>query len=193
MRLKQVAVYTPSAGAKARRDIKHQHHSRLHHQLRASSKERKRDHGHGFVERAVGDIVSATINGQLVSWTNEYAGPGVTTAAPNPVSGSNDESSGSSSNAAQPVQPSSAIQQVSSATAPPIEISSTTQQVSTAAAAPPSAAPTATVPESRLTSNGGWARQAYYNAAGSTSEGLTFLNHFGGTNGIPGTAAGGPP
>ncbi|KAL9138139.1 MAG: hypothetical protein Q9175_000656 [Cornicularia normoerica] len=36
-----------------------------------------------------------------------------------------------------------------------------------------------------------WARQAYFNAASGTAEGLTFLNHFGGTEGIPGTSAGG--
>lgn len=40
--------------------------------------------------------------------------------------------------------------------------------------------------------NGGyWARQAYYNAADGTSQGITFLNHFGGANGVPGTSAGG--
>lgn len=31
-----------------------------------------------------------------------------------------------------------------------------------------------------------------YNAEGGTAQGLTFLNHFGGVNGIPGTANGGP-
>lgn len=41
-------------------------------------------------------------------------------------------------------------------------------------------------------SNGGWARQAYFNAASGTAEGLTFLNHFGAMDGIPGTSAGGP-
>ena len=38
---------------------------------------------------------------------------------------------------------------------------------------------------------GCWARQAYYNAADGTSQGITFLNHFGGVNGVPGTSAGG--
>jgi hypothetical protein len=35
-------------------------------------------------KRAVGDMVTATINGQVVSWTNEYAGP---STIPTPVVG----------------------------------------------------------------------------------------------------------
>lgn len=38
---------------------------------------------------------------------------------------------------------------------------------------------------------GSWSRLAYYNAAGGVSDGFTFLNHFGGSSGIPGTADGG--
>ena len=38
---------------------------------------------------------------------------------------------------------------------------------------------------------GSWSRLAYYNAAGGVSEGFTFLNHFGGSSGVPGTADGG--
>ena len=40
-------------------------------------------------------------------------------------------------------------------------------------------------------SGGYWMRQAYYNAADGTSQGITFLNHFGGVNGVHGTSAGG--
>ena len=36
------------------------------------------------MKRAVDDLVTATIDGQLVSWTNEYAGSGVATAVPIP-------------------------------------------------------------------------------------------------------------
>ena len=37
-----------------------------------------------------------------------------------------------------------------------------------------------------------WTRQAYFDAGSADAEGITFLNHFGGMDGIPGTAAGGP-
>lgn len=42
------------------------------------------------------------------------------------------------------------------------------------------------------TKHGSWSRQAYYNADAGSSDGFTFLNHFGGTSGMPGTADGGP-
>ncbi|KAL8909419.1 MAG: hypothetical protein Q9207_000254 [Kuettlingeria erythrocarpa] len=40
--------------------------------------------------------------------------------------------------------------------------------------------------------HGSWSRQAYYNADAGSLDGFTFLNHFGGTLGMPGTADGGP-
>ena len=128
------------------------------------------------MERSVEQIVTATIDGQLVSWTNEYAGPGVATVLPAPVGVDIGESNGSGPNAVQA-----------------IETPSTVQQLSIATATHSSTSPTPDVPESRLSVDRGWSRQAYYSAAGRTAQGLTFLNHFGGTTGIPGTAAGGPP
>ncbi|KAL8652865.1 MAG: hypothetical protein Q9210_002446 [Variospora velana] len=41
-------------------------------------------------------------------------------------------------------------------------------------------------------SGSSWSRQAYYNADTGSSDGFTFLNHFGGSQGKPGTADGGP-
>ena len=74
-----------------------------------------------------------------------------------------------------------------------------------AIAEPPMVSPTAATPSLRGSpitaasiamasseaNSGSWARQAYYNAADGTSQGITFLNHFGGANGVPGTSAGG--
>lgn len=46
--------------------------------------------------------------------------------------------------------------------------------------------------EDSTTSVNSWSRQSYYDADSGSAHGVTFLNHFGGTPGIPGTAAGGP-
>lgn len=54
-----------------------------------------------------------------------------------------------------------------------------------------SSAASAVDANSSASEDGSWSRQAYYNAAAGISEGFTFLNHYGGVNGIPGTAAGG--
>lgn len=124
-----------------------------------------------LLERAVGDLVSATIDGQLVSWTNEYAGPGVATAAPVAEAVDNVNASALSTDMTDDADLTSQSSTLSSTTITSASSSST----STAAA-----------------HSQGWTRQAYFNAASGTAEGLTFLNHFGGTNGIPGTSAGGP-
>lgn len=64
--LKQFAVYTPSSSSSKReqhRSHKRHGHQHLHHK-KAEQKE----------ERDVGDVVYATINGQVVSWINTYSG-----------------------------------------------------------------------------------------------------------------------
>lgn len=43
------------------------------------------DHKHKKAKRSVSQMVSATIDGQVVSWMNVYAGPGVSTGLPAPV------------------------------------------------------------------------------------------------------------
>jgi hypothetical protein len=57
-----------------------------HQHVHARDKDAVTIQEHHIVEekRAVGDIVTATIDGQVVSWTNEYAGP---SAVPTPVAG----------------------------------------------------------------------------------------------------------
>lgn len=52
--------------------------------------------------------------------------------------------------------------------------------------------PVSTAGTLKTAMDGAWSRQAYYNANAGTVEGITFLNHFGGTDGIPGTVDGGP-
>ena len=74
MHLKQFAFYAPGTGNSKRG-------------LRTNPLERRHSHGHH--KKAVGDIVTATINGQVVTWANTYGGPAtsvssssVTTATP---------------------------------------------------------------------------------------------------------------
>ncbi|KAL9077769.1 MAG: hypothetical protein Q9161_000141 [Pseudevernia consocians] len=122
-------------------------------------------------KRAVGDLVSATIDGQLVSWTNVYAGPGVATDAP--VLGAVDDTGASTSGTDKT--------EGTDETSQSYTLSSTMTTSTSSASA--STAPV---------TSGGWARQAYFNAASGTAEGVTFLNHFGGTDDIPGTSTGGP-
>ena len=134
---------------------------------------------HGKVKeekRAVGDVVSATIDGQLVSWINVYAGPGVATNTPAP--GAVDSTLASTSDGGT----------TEDADMPPQ--SSTLSPTATTSTLSTSSSSTSSTLTLSATSEG-WARQAYFNAASGTTEGLTFLNHFGGTDGIPGTSAGG--
>ena len=130
--------------------------------------------------RAVGGIVSATIDGKLVSWTNEYDGTSVfknvpatstvaAVAAPEKVEAANEVTSAP----------------IASASSAPFAAANTAGKVALSNGNMPSTA------SGTGSGNGNWARQAYFNAGAGTAEGITFLNHFGGVGGIPGTAAGG--
>ena len=178
--LNQVAVYVPTTTANEKRsgesNSHHRRHAAVHHHGGHQylhdhrGKVRQVDESQ-LLERAVGDLVSATIDGQLVSWTNEYAGPGVATAAPVPE-------------AVDDVNASALITDMTQ-TADLTSQGSTLSSITTTGALRLSTSTAAANSQS-------WIRQAYFNAASGTAEGLTFLNHFGGTNGIPGTSAGGP-
>ena len=130
----QFASYTP--GSPSTKKARRSKHVRKHAHGPA--------HGHGrraHGKRAVGDIVTATINGDVVSWTNIYDGstPSTSTAAP------------------------------ANSTAP-----------STAYSAPGSSE---SVALGNTTTDGCWGRNGYYNADSQESDGLVFLNHFGGADG----------
>ncbi|KAL8639057.1 MAG: hypothetical protein Q9228_003856 [Teloschistes exilis] len=164
--LKQLAVYYPDSGSHSKRSSPTYMHSHRHNHQHLHNLKRK----NALAERAVGDTVIATIDGQVVSWINQYAGPGAspsttTTAQPAKVQTTLAKSVGS------PPQPSTA----------PVQ-------------APPAAAGSKklSVVDDSTGGSGSWSRKAYYNAEAGSSDGFTFLNHFGGTNGMPGTTDGGP-
>lgn len=186
--LRQLAVYFPNLSPNSKRSVNVKHHDRHHgHQYLHRRGPKKVQHKERMLaERAVGDLVSATINGKLAFWTNEYAG---STAA---VGQSSSVASATSS-------------QGSAAMICPYcdNISTTTTISDSAAETSPASPSTAQSPSPSDGSSqtevshdngqsGSWIRQGYYNSEEGVSDGLTFLNHLGGTDGMPGTADGGP-
>ena len=150
-------------------DRRHGGHQYLHNRHGKAKESQQND----LLKRAIDSLVSATIDGQLVSWTNTYAGPGAAVATHMPAV---------------------------LAAAPDIDAGGPTLEstVNTAVTAGNASGAFSSVPATgpsnvySKVSGTSWARQAYYNAAAGTADGLIFLNHFGGTDGIPGTSAGGP-
>jgi len=151
IQLKQFAVYMPgSPSAKAKRDAHVRRHAHAHaghmHHARAP-------------EPQAGAIVTATINGEVVSWTNEYTGMSSTAAPGAPAAASS--APAANDDAAAPASSSQSSEPSSSSAAP-------------------AAASASSAGGSISSSSGGWGRQAYYNSA-SGSQGLVFLNHNGGS------------
>jgi hypothetical protein len=156
-----------SAPKLAKKSIHERRHG--HAQYHESQKEKRE-----LERKAVGDMVVATINGQVVSWINQYdgheLGQAKPTPAPAPVS-----NPPATNPAPAPVQP------AAEAPAAP-------------AAAPAQAAPAASnpSPEAKPAINnkfkaspeavarGDWAQVAYYNSEENIAHGVTFLNNRGG-------------
>ena len=165
--LKQLAVFYPGSSHNKRNTLGksnvHRHGHRHFHEKRDSP----------VAERAVGDMVVATIDGQVVSWINEYAGPGA------------------ERNTAAAAPPAPAQTTLSTSVGSPKQPSSTSVPEPAAGASSQGTKSTSDH-DSAHGGSGSWSRKAYYNADTGSSDGFTFLNHFGGTQGMPGTADGGP-
>lgn len=164
--LKQLAVYVPlshyetigkEVDKKSNFYGRRNGHQHLHKHNREAIKGQKR----GLANRAVGDIVSAIVEGQLVSWTNLYTAPATTTTVAQALPEATFEKTKADSL-------SSAESRIYSPFPKP-NVSDTLNSVK---------------------QDGSWSRQAYYDAAAGVSDGFTFLNHFGGSKDIPGTADG---
>lgn len=204
--VKQLAVYVPTVSHPKRSNPASFHgrrhgHQHLHQQVRDLRAPEA-------VRRAVGDIVSAEIDGFEVSWTNVYAGPDATTSVPAPIAAVPEMEHGTPLASANTISteiqaplhsPNPSIgtqtQIPQSSPCPSIDIETQILQpalntsISTETKILQSFSTVAA--EGSSNEGGSWSRQAYYNAAGGISHGFTFLNHFGGSNGIPGTADGG--
>lgn len=162
--LKQLAVYVPTSyhGLIGKEEVskKSNFYGRRNGHQHLHKHKREVINGQNIVltKRAVGDVVSAIIEGQLVSWTNIYNTPATTTtvAQARPKATCEKTNAGSLSNAETRIH----------SPLPKSNVSGTIKQ------------------------DGSWSREAYYDATAGVSNGFTFLNHFGGSKDIPGTADG---
>ncbi|KAF2230772.1 hypothetical protein EV356DRAFT_435485, partial [Viridothelium virens] len=181
MYLRQFAVYTPSASTesgKSKRQLTHLH-GHGHRAFHDMKKERK------IQERAVGDIVYATIDGQLVSWINSYSGP----PAPATATGGREPVAMSPASIAAPAYTADTTMALAPAAplpaaAPPPVAAHPPPAAPPPAAAPPAAAPPAADPPPAAPSSigsGAWSQIAYLNTkqAKSHSFGISFLNKLG--------------
>lgn len=163
--LKQLAVYVPTGHHRTtgkRVDKKSNFYSRRsgHQHLHQHNHEVIKGQNRVYTKRAVGDVVSAIIEGQLVSWTNVYTAPATAaTVAQARPEATFEKDADSLSNAESRIYSPFPKPNVSGG------INSAKQ-------------------------DGSWRREAYYDAAAGVSDGFTFLNHFGGSKDIPGTADG---
>lgn len=180
LHLKQFAFYAPSSSSlkpkqkvKAKRSSHHNHnHAHFHEHNKESRDARGHDSEQQIEERGVGDWVTATINGVVVSWINEYSGVTTTAAAVASTSTKPATTLATSTSAAAAVVAANLIVKQSTATVAGAAATSTT---TAAVAAASSSAPSSAAPA------GSWSQEAYYNAESNSSFGVTFLTHFGGS------------
>lgn len=163
MHLKQFAFYAPVAGS-SKRSLN-------------SFKTRKRHNHEQRHRRGTGDWVTATIDGQIVSWSNHYTAQstasnwlgdwitatinGQVQSWPNPYPGQSTTTSAVGSPASSTMN--SIV--TSSETPSNVAIPATTSNI-----AVPSVSAGVRI----------WGRQAYYDAVSGTADGLVFLNNRGG-------------
>ncbi|EON62098.1 hypothetical protein W97_01317 [Coniosporium apollinis CBS 100218] len=164
LQLKQFAVYTPSSGSStkpkmAKRSPHERRHAHGHQHFHQQHKETREIQEAAEAEkRAVGDWVTATINGEVVSWVNTF---GAETPAAKAVV--NDATTITKTVAqATATQTATIASEKAGASAP------------ASSAAPSPKATTASV------ASGDWSQVAYYEASSGTAHGVTFLNNMGG-------------
>jgi hypothetical protein len=149
LKIKQFAFFSPStdsanAPKKAKRSAMQRHgHAQYHVQKRDEAVEK----------RAVGDLVFATIDGQVVSWINEWSGVASTAV-------------------------SSAVAVVTGAIATPLIKVDAAVALSVDG---PKSTPSPASPTPASGGSGSWGRKAYYNAEAGSADNVVFLSHNGGS------------
>jgi hypothetical protein len=121
-------------------------------------------------KRNLGDIVTALIDGKLQTWVNEYAG-GAAAAAATPAPYSSEAA------AAAPAYEAAA----SSVAAVANRLGGGSSSSSSSSDSSDSSSSSGSSSSSSSTGGSGWTRQAYYNSAAQTADGLVILNHQGGS------------
>ncbi|KAI4729580.1 hypothetical protein E4T49_02701 [Aureobasidium sp. EXF-10728] len=172
LKIKQFAFFSPSTDSsdsskKAKRSAMHRHnhaHNHVHKHKRDEDVEK----------RAVGDMVTAIIDGQVVSWINEWSGV-ASTAAPAPAA----TTSAAAAPAASSTEPASAgfVNKLLKVNAPAAYSSSASSSSSAVVAKASSSSPSSA---SSSSSSGSWGRKAYYDSEAGSADNVVFLNHNGG-------------
>lgn len=175
MNLKQVAVYYPSGSSKskARRSVHERRHG--HADFHKHNKE-VREAQEAAEKRDVGDMVTATIDGQVVSWTNMWDGHGVATPAAGSGSGSNPgvQAAGAAGGLIGNVVESIAAVATGGASWQGSSSGSGSGSGSSGNSGSSSSS------SSGSGSAGDWSRTGYYDSDSQTADGIAFLNNMGG-------------
>lgn len=154
LKLKQFAFFSPGSSSSSSKDeAKRSAMKRHSHEHLNKHKRHAHNHAQQAEKRAVGDWVTVTMDGQVVSWINEWSGESTTAAA---------------TSAAATVEAVNRFAVSASASAHAHAHATATRSSSSSSA-------------SETYSSGSWVRQAYYNAESGTADGVVFLNHNGGS------------
>ena len=166
IKINRIACYAPAPASKVKRSAgnsgshAHQHrHGHHHFHERDAHIRQVQERAVAHAKRAVGDVVTATINGEVKTWTNTYAG-GVPTTAPAPAPADAGPSAplSSSSSPASPAPPGSDAN-------------------GSAAKDSDDGKPNQPLPDIGTRD---WTRTCFYDSASQVAQGLTFLNNHGG-------------
>ena len=145
LQLKQFAVYTPASANNAKRSVPEHAHAHGH----------AHNHAEFHKKRQAETWVTVTMDGQVVSWINDYSGGAATSTA-------------------------AAAAQTTMATS---VVAAATSSVTSIPVAATSAAAVVPVAENIAVNvgSGGWEQIGYYNSEAGTSTGLTFMGNHGGS------------
>lgn len=156
------------------------------HEHLAKHKRHAHEHAAQEVEkRALGDVVIATIDGQVVSWLNNWSGESTTAAAAASTPAATTSAAVEATSSAVAFEALNRIVGGSSASSVSSSVaaasSSSAAASSYSAAASSSSAATSSAAATETASSGSWTRKAYYNAESGSADGVVFLNHDGGS------------
>lgn len=181
LQLKQFAVYSPSSSSSSSSKAKRSAMNRHGHEHLAKHKRHAHEHAQAqeAEKRALGDVVVATIDGQVVSWLNNWSGESTTAAAATSTAAAVTSAAVEATSSATTF---SAVNRVVASSSASSASSSSVAAASSAAASSSSAATSSSSSAATETaSSGSWTRKAYYNAESGSADGVVFLNHNGGS------------
>ncbi|TIA39737.1 hypothetical protein D6C78_03037 [Aureobasidium pullulans] len=177
LKLKQFAFFSPSTDSsdsskKAKRSAMHRHgHAHKH------AHKHKRDED--VEKRGLGDWVTAIIDGQTVSWMNEWSGV-ASTAASSVAAATTSAAPAAASTESASVGFLPKLLKVNAPAAYSSSASSSSAVVAKASSSSSSKSASASSTASSG-SSGSWGRKAYYNSQAGSADNVVFLNHNGGS------------